>query len=72
MIRKRKVKSFKYFNQDLTDLEGKNVITFFGRNLENQTLVRTAAAQNCDDGVSLKDTQWTISRLVVRCLFEQN
>lgn len=54
-------------HQDLTDLEGKNVIIIFGRNLENLTIVQTAAAQNCDDGVSLKDTQWTISRLVVRC-----
>ena len=63
---------FKYLHQDLTDLEGKNVTIIFGRNLENLTIVQTAAAQNCDDGVSLKDTQWTISRLVVRCLFEQN
>ena len=60
LIRKRKVKSFKYLNQDFTDLESENVTIIFGRNLENLTIVRTAAAQNCDDGVSLKDTQWTI------------
>ena len=63
LICKRKVNSFKYLNQDLTDLEGENVTIIFGRNLENPTILRTAAAQNCDDGVSLKDTQWKIFRI---------
>ena len=45
------------------NLEGENVPIIFGRNLENLTIVRTAAAQNCDDGVSLKDTQWTIFQI---------
>ena len=45
-------------NQDLTVLDLEDITIIFGRNLEIPTIVRTAAAQNCDDGVSLKNTQW--------------
>ena len=61
--RLKEKKKFKYLNQNLTDLEGKNVTIISGRNLENPTIVLPAAAQNCDDGVSLKDTQRTIFQI---------